>query len=353
MKIFIDCRMLGSGGIGTYLSSLLPFFINQNENKITLLLHSSYGETYKSFPNIKIITCDISPFSLKELFCFPKHIINAINECDVFYTPYCNIPHGIKCNILPTIHDVVFLDVKNLTSKIGTLARKWFYQRAINKSTAIFTVSCFSKERIIYHLKTKNKPIIVTYNAVPHWFSDSLEKKSKINKTDTILFVGNIKKHKGLHTLLSSYKKLLEQGFNGKLTIVGNAENFRTSDDTISKQLDSLPKDSVIYTGRISDSELKTKYAEAKLLIQPSLYEGFGMPPLEALTLGTNVVMSDIPVFKEIYGSLPVTFFETENEDDLALKIKDAYEKNAPSFTNPYSFDQVFDIINNTLKTVL
>ena len=61
--------------------------------------------------------------------------------------------------------------------------------------------------------------------------------------------------------------------------------------------------------------------AEAKYLIQPSLYEGFGIPPLEALYLGTNVILSDIPVFKEIYSELPVTFFEVNNAKMLCERI--------------------------------
>lgn len=346
MKIAIDCRMLSSGGIGTYLQSLLPFFIKNYE--CTLLLKSKDLDTYKNISNLKTLLCDITTFSIKELISFPQSLLKEINSCDAYYSPYCNIPGGIKVPVFSTIHDVVFLDVKGLSGKIGTIARKWFYQHAINRSTTIFTVSQFSKERIEHHLKTKKVPVIVTYNAVPHWFKDGVEEN--ISKKDTILFVGNIKKHKGLHTLVAAYKKLLSSDFPGKLMIVGNASNFRTSDDSISQELNSLPEDSVIYTGRISDNELKTKYAEAKLLIQPSLYEGFGMPPMEALTLGTNVVISDIPVFKEIYKDLPVTYFKTDNAEDLANKIKSAYNQKVPEFTNPYSFEKTFDIINNTLN---
>lgn len=347
MKIAIDCRMLGSGGIGTYLQSLLPFFINHYD--CTLLLKSKDIESYSKYNNVKTIICDIPTFSIKELLFFPKDILREINSFDIYYSPYCNIPCGIKIPIFSTIHDVVFLDVKGLSGKIGTIARKWFYQHAINRSTTIFTVSQFSKERIEHHLKTKKVPVIVTYNAVPHWFKDGVEEN--ISKKDTILFVGNIKKHKGLHTLVAAYKELLESDFSGKLMIVGNANNFRTTDDSISQELNSLPEDSVIYTGRISDTELKTKYAEAKLLIQPSLYEGFGMPPMEALSLGTNVVISNIPVFKEIYKDLPVTYFEVENADDLADKIKSAYNQNVPDFSNPYTFEKTFDIIRNELDS--
>lgn len=342
MKIAIDCRMIGSGGIGSYLTALLPFFLKNYE----CILFGNFDKLKSYSKNCKIIECNIPTFSLKELLSFPKQLLKQINSCDLYYSPYCNIPSGIKIPVFSTIHDVVFLDIKGLSGKIGTIARKWFYQHAINKSKAIFTVSQFSKERIEHHLNLKQTSVVVTYNAVPQWFTDGIKKN--ISKTETILFVGNIKKHKGLHTLVKAYKKLLENNFPGKLLIVGNANNFRTSDDSISNELNSLPKDSVIYTGRISDTELKIKYAEAKLLIQPSLYEGFGMPPMEALTLGTNVIISDIPVFKEIYKNLPVTYFETENADDLVCKIKSKYNQSVPKFNNFYSFEKTYNIIYKT-----
>lgn len=346
MKLAIDCRMIGSGGIGSYISSLLPLFIKENE---TLLIGNEVTlKEFSYYENVKIIPCDIKTFSLKELFSFPKEILNSINSCDAYYSPYCNIPSGIKIPIFSTIHDVVFLDVPGLTSKAGTLIRKCFYQYAVNKSKTVFTVSEFSAQRIKKHLHCKKTPVTVTYNSVPHWFTENID--PDIQKNNSILFVGNIKKHKGLHTLVAAYRILLQQNFSAKLVIVGNADNFRTGDDSISQEINSLPKDSIIFTGRISDSELKQCYQQANLLIQPSLYEGFGMPPLEALSLGTNVVLSDIPVFKEIYKDFPVIFFEKENAADLAQKISSSINLPSPqNLPQKYSFEITADII---LKTI-
>lgn len=344
MKIAIDCRMIGSGGIGSYLTALLPFFISRHE--CIIFGKKEYLEKFKD--QSKIIDCDIPTFSLNEMIFFPKEILKHINQCDVYYTPYCNIPNGINIPIFSTIHDVVFLDIIGLSGKVGTLLRKLIYQHCINKSKCIFTVSEFSKKRIIHHLKVRKTPVVVTYNAVPYWFSNGI---NNVQKAENILFVGNIKKHKGLHTLLDAYKICLSKGFKGKLKIVGNADNFRTKDTTIASRIQELDEH-VEFTGRISDEELKMFYAQAKLLVQPSLYEGFGMPPMEALSLGTNVVISDIPVFKEIYKDLPVTYFEVENADDLADKIKSAYNQNVPDFSNPYSFEKTFNIINDMLEQI-
>ncbi len=309
--------------------------------------------------SVQIVDCNIKTFSIKELFYFPKDILHRINSCEAYYTPYCNIPTGIKVPIFSTIHDVVFLDIPGLSSKIGTLVRKCFYQRAINCSKLIFTVSEFSKQRIKETLRCKNKDIIVTYNALPHWFNTE---NSATEKTDTILFVGNIKRHKGLHTLLPAFQTLIKPveqngfGIKAQLLIVGNAENFRTGDKTIIEQIKALPSEQVKFTGRITDSQLRDLYRSSRILVQPSLYEGFGMPPLEALSLGTKVVLSDIPVFREIYQDYPVTFFETENPIDLAEKIASVWNNfqiNPVTLPQKYSFEKTSQIIFEQINSKL
>ena len=348
MKIAIDCRMLGSGGIGSYLAALLPFFVKEYE--CTLFGNRELISKYAGSGDCSVVDCNIQTFSFKELFAFPKNLLKLINSCDIYYTPYCNIPCGIKIPIFSTIHDVVFLDVKGLSGTLGTIVRKWFYQHAVNKSRKIFTVSNFSKERIQTHLRTKPDQIVTTYNALPQWFYQDVN--ISVQKENYILFVGNIKKHKGLQTLLQAFKTVLAKGIQTKLMIVGNSENFRTGDDEIWEQISNFPSDAVTFTGRISDSELNEVYAKAKVLVQPSLYEGFGMPPLEALNLDTDVVLSDIPVFKEIYNGFPVTFFKCQDADDLAQKLIqnwDNFGLKTIHVPNTYSFEKTFDIIKNNL----
>lgn len=358
MKVFIDCRMLNSGGIGTYLESLLPYFVKTFDS--TLLIYNNQKECLPAeTKDCKIIETDIKTFSLKEMFSFPSELKKIINNCDIFYSPYCNVPGGIKIPVFTTIHDIVFLDVSDLSSKTGTLIRKFFYQRAINKSKGIFTVSEFSAQRIKEKLKLKNKPLIVTYNAVPgHFSADTSAARpatspAKTEKDNSIIYVGNIKKHKGLSYLLEAFEICKTKGLKSKLVIVGNAENFRSGDTEIAKRLASTSQDDILFTGRISDSDLQTYYQKARLLVQPSLYEGFGMPPLEALSLGTNVVISDIPVFKEIYDGFPVTFFKTADSQDLAEKIILAFNLPSPeNLPEKYSFKNTSDIIINTFRSI-
>lgn len=315
MKIAIDCRMYKSSGIGTYLREILPFLIKEKNNEYLLIGDIKVLKEYEKYSNIKIKECKIPIFSIKEVFYFP---IKEINKCDCFYTPNYNIPGRITIPIYSTIHDVLFLDMPELVSKLGYLIRKIFYNRAYYLSKKIFTVSNFSKERIKYHLGDK-KEIVVTYNGV----SEYILKNDNINyiKKDYILFVGNIKKHKGLRELLIAYQEAKKEGLTSELIIVGEKNNFKTKDEEVIKLLNNMNDKEIKFTGYVDNTELKKIIAEAKILIQPSLYEGFGIPPLEALALNTVPIVSNIEVFKEIYKDLPVIFFDLKNTSDLKNKL--------------------------------
>lgn len=308
MKLAIDCRFIGKSGIGTYIENIVDRLLAEHPEHEYLLI-CERGKGCSTRKDVEMFETDIQPFSLKELFRFP---VADINKCDAFFSPYINIPGGIKVPVYSTIHDCVFFDVDGLVSPFGKMVRKFFYKRAIRLSKKVFTVSEFSKERILYHFLT-DREIIVTGNGISKAMDNY--QVGEIVKKDYYIYVGNIKKHKGLQTLIRAYAKARGQGLKTKLIIVGNYENFRSSDTELTELFDSTPD--IEFTGWVSNEKRIKLVSEAKALIQPSLYEGFGIPPLEALYLGTNAIISDIPVFKEIYSDLPVRFFLAGDVDSL------------------------------------
>jgi glycosyltransferase involved in cell wall biosynthesis len=215
-------------------------------------------------------------------------------------------------------------------SKTGLAARMWFFRRAYKKSQLIFTVSEFSKSRIGHHLG-KEKQVIVTHSAIQPMFLEYREREQKRQKTETIVFVGNIKKHKGLDYLLDAFLLAKNEGLPHTLIIIGSKENFRSADNSIFQKIDSAGSKAVTFTGFISDDQLMEHLSQAALLVQPSLYEGFGLPPLEAMVLGTHALISDIPVFKEIYADYPVTFFKAGDTGDLKAKLMELFFNKKPA----------------------
>ena len=319
MKITIDCRHIDSSGIGVYLKECLPFFFD-TENYFFLLGDAEKLKFTARRENTEIVHCTIKPFSIRDVFVFPLALVRKINSSNLFYSPYFNIPSGVKVPIYSTIHDIVFPDMPELTSKTGRVIRLWFYRRAFKKSCTVFTVSEFSKKRIEFHLGT-SKPVIVTHSAIQPMFLGYKAKTSNAKKNNTIIFVGNMKKNKGLDCLLDAFLMAKSEGLPHKLIIIGGRENFRTTDKAILKKINSFNNESISFNDHVSNEQLMDYISEASLLIHPSRYEGFGLPPLEAMVLGTHVLISDIPVFKEIYEAFPVTFFRVGDSNDLKEKM--------------------------------
>lgn len=349
-KIAIDCRMIDASGIGVYLSNLLKYLLADSSASYFLIGHKEKIEKHVNVGNNEIIETDLLPFSIKELLFFP---VKEINKCDVFYSPNYNIPLGIKIPIAITIHDVLFLDIPHLTSYLGYLIRYVYLKYAILRSNLVFTVSNFSKERILYHFP-KSKGINVIHNGISSQFLSSSKSRTMKYSFPYFLYVGNIKPHKGLKTLLKAYNKLEEGGETRKLVIVGNMNKFKTADTYIKELIErGVLSKNIIFTGYVSDDELVSIMQNADLLIQPSLYEGFGIPPLESLFLGTPVLISDIPVFKEIYNDFPVQYFSCNDVSDLYNKMKNFVRcriKLSDELRGKYSYEKSASILLDMLK---
>ena len=159
-----------------------------------------------------------------------------------------------------------------------------------------------------------------------------------------IIYIGNVKPHKGINILLDAFMMLPKDKYN--LKIIGQKEKF-----LVGSNIDESKYENVVFTGRLSDDELLDEISKAKYLVQPSLYEGFGIPPLEALYLGTTPIISKIEVFKEIYNDLSVIYFD--DAKDLANIIKEERKIELTpkdEVLNKYNFQKMADIITLTLE---
>lgn len=343
-KIAIDARYIGKTGIGTYIENILLEIVKKHQETYFVIFINDDKQRVIEQANLKYIKVDISPFSIKELLAFP---VNQINKCDAFYSPTVNLPIGIRVPVYTTIHDLIFFDIPKIVSPFGRLIRNAYMKFGYYYSNTIFTVSKFTESRIRYHLGNK-KRIIVTYSAISNEIKEFVINN---NKNDSFIYVGNIKEHKGLTILLEAFKMAQKNGLKSKLIIVGNADRFASG--SIDTSL--LTGDNIFYTGYLNNQDLFKLIASSKALVLPSKYEGFGLPPLEALYLGTEVILSDIPVLKEIYQDLPSHYFKTGNVEDLAdvllsfnnrgINVDDIREL----IDNKYNFNTISETIYQTI----
>lgn len=308
-KIVIDARYLGFSGIGRFLEGILDN-LDFSKNEYYLL---GKKEKIEKYSGVKYI------YDNSSAYC-PKAILKSqnkkiINSCDIFYSPNFIIPYYVKIKSYVMLHDIIFLDMPEVNKNfIEKKLKKILIKRALKKTEVLFTASLFSKNRILHYFpKYKNK-IEYYYTGVDNKFKNYISDGVKENN---IVFVGNIKKNKGLKTLLEAFSKLED---DTKLTIIGDSSNFKNKDDEVEKYF-NLPN--VCFSGFLSDDEMLKIIAHAKYLVQPSLYEGFGLPPLEAMYLNTQPIISDIEVFKEVYQNLPVKFFKAGDFNSLVEKLKE------------------------------
>lgn len=223
-------------------------------------------------------------------------------------------------NQIITIHDLSFYENKKWFSRSYTL----FYSIATpvlaRNALKILTVSNFSKTEIIKYLKIDEKKIEVIYNAVANDLeksSDSIQISPIVNSIlndKYVLAVSSIDPRKNLQRLIDSFLELNLENY--KLVLVGKTSNH------FNVKLSANSK-SVIFTGFVSDSELSILYKKCEFFIYPSLYEGFGIPPLEAMKNDCAVIVSEIPSLKEVCSdaALYVNPFDTENIKNGMLKI--------------------------------
>jgi glycosyltransferase involved in cell wall biosynthesis len=311
--------MINHSGIGTYIKSLIPYF---SEKYDVTLLGSPLELVHFNVKRVILLKSKIYSIT-EQLELFLK-----VPKCDIFWSPHYNIPLlSLKAkNRVVTIHDVFHLAyLKDLPYKQQIYARV-IINSAVKKSDQIITVSNFSKNEIIKYTNTKAGKIQVIYNGVQT--GEPIEDSSEVRKhydlpNQYILFVGNVKPHKNLRSLLSAYL-LLSPGLRSiyKIAIAGKKDGFITGDHELIDWVSSNKelKDNVVFTGFVEEKDMPFIYSKASLLVFPSFYEGFGLPPLEAMARHCPVITSDAASMPEICGDAAL-FFSPSNETDLKAKI--------------------------------
>lgn len=210
-------------------------------------------------------------------------LLNLCNTAPLFYSK----------NIV-TIHDVAFLRNPKWFSRTFRVVYGFLLPRIAKNAMVIITVSLFSKEELVSCFKV-SKQISVVPNGVSTFFADV---DYSINTNEKyILFVGSLDPRKNLVNLLRAMEGISSEL---KLKIIGASSSIFSKDDELSQLIKNV---NVEFLGYVSDSLLRDCYVNAVAFVYPSLYEGFGLPPLEAQALGVPVVVSDIAVFHEIFGN--------------------------------------------------
>jgi glycosyltransferase involved in cell wall biosynthesis len=313
VRIAIDARKLYDFGIGTYIRNLVRGLakIDQATEYVLLTRQKDTGFAETLGPNFRAVAERAGHYSFGEQLSLPLAVKRE--RVDLFHAPHYVLPLLTPGRSVVTIHDCIHLMFPEyLKHRLGYAYARAAMWTAAHKSDRIFTVSEQSKRDILKFFHVPPEKIVVTPNAIDDRFNvePDAEHVKQIGERYQlsqayILYVGNIKPHKNLERLIEAFHLVRSQGRSElELLIIG---------DEISK-LKSLRRAVhrhdlhryVRFHGFVPQETLAVLYRLASVFVFPSLYEGFGLPPLEAMACGTPVVTSNVSSLPEVVGDAAV-----------------------------------------------
>lgn len=339
MKIGIDARFygprVGGGGIGRYVAELVTHLqeLDQENEYIIFLKKENFHECKITNPNFYKKMVDVHWYGLQEQLVMPKEV--KLAKVDFIHYPHWNIPLFSKVPFIVTIHDLILIEDKHSarSSTRNKLLHGFKYaifrtvlENAIHRSKHILTVSSYSKEAILKHFGIHPDKVTVTPNGI---IPSANAKNISLTKMGVyepyFLYVGNAYPHKNLETMLEAFTAFAEKIPYVQLVIAGRRDIFSKKLEKYALELGVNPE-RLRFIDLPTDEEISALYRAANLFIYPSKLEGFGMPPLEAMSYGTPVAAAFASSLPEVLGNA-AHYFNPEEATQLQ-KIMIAAIKN-------------------------
>lgn len=315
----VDARLLFSSGIGRYLREVLQRKPDQVGPLSTLCNTVEQADWIRQHaPGAAPVTVRARPFSAREQF-----LPGAWPANTAYWVPHYNVPWRARCRVIATVHDVFPLAMPEL---FGGGVRRWagrlYFHNLRRRSQQVIAVSQFTRDELVRRQLIPAARVTVIPNGVsPFWVEGGPRTPDPLR----LLWVGNLKPHKNLGRLLDAVDRV-RRTRAVVLDIVGRIEGFRSGVSAeLGRRIRSTPW--VRLWGEVSDAVLRERYRTAGAYVFPSLYEGFGLPLLEALATGCPVISSRAGALAEVGGRSrseggAVDYFDPLRVDDIAAALE-------------------------------
>lgn len=332
MRIGIDARMLGptvgGGGLGRYVEELVLRLIERDHTHHYVLFLKTNGQIKKITPqkNVETTQTDIHWYTLKEQLFLGRRIDKE--QLDLIHFPHWNVPLFLKTPFIVTIHDLILLEQPRsakattrhpLIYALKRLGYKIVLRHALKKSRKIIAVSQYTKNAILSHFPwVPPEKIQVVYEgltSLPQTPCKNIELP-----TPYILYVGNAYPHKNLEALLQAFKQLHQRNNNVHLVLAGRNDIFYQRLKNMSEDM-NLDTRAITFILNPTDAKIACLYQHASLYAFPSLSEGFGLPPLEAMSFNVPVAAARASCLPEILGDAAI-WFDPKDPKDIAHAIE-------------------------------
>ncbi|MDX1501717.1 MAG: glycosyltransferase family 1 protein [Thermoanaerobaculia bacterium] len=306
-KIGIDARKLTDFGIGTYIEQLIRALAAlETEHLFYLFVGERHRHHLDDLPDNFRVVVETSPvYSARELLMLSWRLFRL--KLDLYHATHYVLPAVVPCRAVVTIHDIIHLLYPQfLPSPVALLYARRMIRRSLTKADRIITDSENTRSDLMEYFRVGGSNIEAIYPGVSARFRRRLseaEIRAVIEPLGVtrpyLLFVGNPKPHKNLDRIVRAYARALSLGsFQGDLVCVGERGNRDFKIRERARQLEI--EDRLKLLGHVDDEALPALYQGAELFLFPTLYEGFGLPVVEAMASGTAVITSSNSALKEI-----------------------------------------------------
>jgi glycosyltransferase involved in cell wall biosynthesis len=319
--IAIDARKYQDFGIGTYIQHLL--------NQLGRLATSHSFLVY-AFPNdvdkirvgdsMRVVPVSYGKYSFKEIGLLG---FKARREgVDVFHAPHYTLPIGLRGHSVVTIHDLIHLRFPELFGFARSGVAHAMIRHAVSNAGAVIVDSAFVKQDLVELFRVEEKNINVVHLGVHDDFFrsiaqegvDDFRRRFRLHQP-MLLFVGNLKAHKGIQILFKAVQIVRQSIPAVQLVLAGSALAQSPDIVRLIQQLNIAQH--VQGVDFLSPQDLLHAYRAADVFVLPSQYEGFGFPALEAMAAGTPTIVSNAGSLPEVVGRAAM-IFETGNAEELA-----------------------------------
>jgi glycosyltransferase involved in cell wall biosynthesis len=313
VRIGIDARKLHDFGIGTYIRNLLRHLARIDRTwEYVVFCRPEDCDTLASLgANFRAVAETAGNYSIAEQLRIP--IAVRRNGITLFHAPHYVLPPLVRSKSVVTIHDCIHLMFPQyLPNRLALNYARTFIRSAARRATRVLTVSESSKRDILRFVDTDPAKIDVIYNAYDERFAaepreaDVVRVRERYQLHDEfVLYAGNVKPHKNLERLIEAFYRVRLRGLDHlKLVLIGDEiSQYAALRRAVHRhQLHQY----VRFLGYLPEATLAVMYRLAGVFVFPSLYEGFGLPPLEAMASGTPVVTSNLSSLPEVAGDAAV-----------------------------------------------
>ena len=326
-SIFLDGMFFRSTGVGRIYENLLRMLLAQEWiGKIHTVIPANLEESFReSFPGPRVdpLSVGYGPMSFGDLFLKTRALNRIAAHVSLFVFPGHNVPRRVPGEYVMTVHDLTVFSPHFRASRLRKTGFRRLLSQSLSGAKKVVVVSETIRGELARKFSLPAEKIVV----IPNWIGDEFFLPEE-NRTagespvagDYLLYIGLRIAHKNLDGLVRAFLLLLARYPHLRLVIAGR--RYRDPDMVDAWKGDPRLTDRLVEILDPGDDEVISLLAGARVFVFPSLAEGFGLPPLEAMAAGLPVVCSDIPVFREIYGDA-VRYVNPHSPESIADGIHD------------------------------